>query len=252
MFVKPIKALLYVFLVFFAQSNLASHGSGPEVDIKEVVIGQGVEAKPYSAVEVHYTGKLESGVVFDSSVERAQPFKFTLGTGQVIPGWDIGVRGMKTGGKRSLKIPAALAYGAKGVKGVIPPNATLIFDVELIAATPPPFSSIDSNELATKLEKGVKLIDIRRPEEWKYTGVVEGSIRLTAFDDRGQFQKSFIKLLEKTITPDEEFAVICQTGGRTAALSNWLATKGGYKNVLNIQDGIKSWISEGRSVSKPD
>jgi rhodanese-related sulfurtransferase len=252
MMVNGIKTLLSFFLIFFVQSSLASHGAESDVDIKEVMVGQGVEAKAYSAVEVHYTGKLESGTVFDSSIGKSQPFKFIVGTGQVIQGWDIGVRGMKAGGKRQLKIPPTLAYGSKGIDGVIPPNATLLFDIELITVTPPVFSSIDNNDLVLKLEKGIKLIDIRRPEEWRFTGVVEGSIKLTAFNNRGQFQKSFIGLLEKTVKPDEEFAVICQTGGRTAALSNWLASRGGYKNVLNIKDGIKSWIDEGRRVIKTE
>jgi rhodanese-related sulfurtransferase len=221
------------------------------VGIQEIKPGQGIEALPYSVVDVHYTGKLEEGMVFDSSVERGKPFQFTLGSGQVIPGWDIGIRGMKTGGKRILTIPPALAYGAKGAGGVIPPNATLIFDVELIAVTPPPFDSISNSQLATKIEKGIKLIDIRRPDEWEQTGVVDGSIKSTAFDDQGRFLTSFAEMLEKTVRPDEEFALICRTGSRTATLSNWLATKGGYKNVVNVQDGITSWIAEGRSVSKP-
>jgi len=244
--------LLCLCLPFFAQTGLASHGAESDVGIQEIKPGQGIEALPYSVVDVHYTGKLEEGMVFDSSLERGEPFQFTLGSGQVIPGWEIGIRGMKPGGKRILTIPPALAYGAKGAGGVIPPNATLIFDVELIAVTPPPFVSISNSQLATKIENGIKLIDIRRPDEWKQTGVVDGSIKSTAFDDQGRFLKSFAEMLEKTVRPDEEFALICRTGSRTATLSNWLATKGGYKNVVNVQDGITSWIAEGRSVSKPD
>jgi rhodanese-related sulfurtransferase len=243
--------LLFLCLIFIAQTSLASHGAESDVGIQEVKLGQGIEALPYSVVDVHYTGKLEEGAVFDSSVERGEPFQFTLGAGQVIPGWDIGIRGMKPGGKRILKIPPALAYGAKGAGGVVPPNATLIFDVELVAVIQPPFDNISNSQLAMKIENGIKLIDIRRPEEWEQTGVVDGSIKSTAFDDQGRFLKSFVEMLEKTVQPDEEFAIICRTGNRTAALSNWLATKGGYKNVLNAQDGITSWIAEGRSISKP-
>lgn len=237
-------------LLLTAQTSYASHEVAPDVAIQETEVGQGVEALSFSVVDVHYTGKLEDGTVFDSSVERGEPFRFTLGTGQVIPGWDIGIRGMKLGGKRVLKIPPALAYGKNGAGGVIPPNATLIFEVELVALTPPPFVSISNAQLATKLESGIKLIDIRRPEEWKQTGIVEGSIKLTAFDGQGRFLDTFVEVLKQTVQPDEEFAVICRTGNRTANLSNWLVTNGGYKNVLNIQDGITSWIMEGRPVSK--
>lgn len=94
--------------------------------------GTGDEAKNGDKVSVHYTGWLENGTKFDSSVDRGQPFEFTLGAGQVIQGWDLGVLGMKIGEKRKLTIPADLAYGAQEVGGVIPPNATLIFEVELL------------------------------------------------------------------------------------------------------------------------
>ncbi|MDO8575048.1 MAG: FKBP-type peptidyl-prolyl cis-trans isomerase [bacterium] len=94
--------------------------------------GAGAEAKNGSAVSVHYTGVLENGTKFDSSVDRGTPFEFTLGAGQVIRGWDIGVEGMKIGEKRKLTIPSPLAYGERGAGGVIPPNAALIFEVELL------------------------------------------------------------------------------------------------------------------------
>lgn len=84
-------------------------------------------------IEVHYTGKLENGTVFDSSVERGVPFEFKIGQGLVIQGWDQGLLGMKVGEKRTLTIPADMGYGASGAGGVIPPNATLIFDVELVS-----------------------------------------------------------------------------------------------------------------------
>ena len=98
----------------------------------DVVVGKGASPTSGKQVKVHYTGTLENGTKFDSSVDRKKPFSFVIGIGQVIKGWDEGVMGMKVGGKRKLVIPANLGYGARGAGGVIPPNATLLFDVELL------------------------------------------------------------------------------------------------------------------------
>jgi FKBP-type peptidyl-prolyl cis-trans isomerase len=105
---------------------------GNELKVEDLQTGTGDEAKAGQTVSVHYTGWLENGTKFDSSLDRRQPFQFKLGAGQVIQGWDQGVAGMKVGGKRKLTIPASLGYGARGAGGVIPPNATLIFEVELL------------------------------------------------------------------------------------------------------------------------
>ncbi len=99
------------------------------VDVK---VGKGASPVKGKMVKVHYTGTLENGKKFDSSVDRNEPFSFVIGVGQVIAGWDEGVMGMKVGGKRKLTIPASLGYGRRGAGSDIPPNATLLFDVELL------------------------------------------------------------------------------------------------------------------------
>ncbi|MBD2356584.1 FKBP-type peptidyl-prolyl cis-trans isomerase [Tolypothrix sp. FACHB-123] len=113
-----------------SDANTVTTDSGLQyVEIEE---GTGAIPKAGQTVVVHYTGTLTNGKKFDSSVDRGQPFSFKLGVGQVIKGWDEGLSTMKVGGKRKLTIPPELGYGARGAGGVIPPNATLVFDVELL------------------------------------------------------------------------------------------------------------------------
>ena len=101
--------------------------------IEDLVIGEGNEAQDFNKVVLNYTGTLEDGSIFDSSLKPGRtPFTFTLGAGSVIKGWDLGVKGMKVGGKRKLTIPSNLGYGDNGAGNVIPPGATLIFEVELL------------------------------------------------------------------------------------------------------------------------
>ena len=126
-----------VFTILLISSSCSNNGSvkkmGNGLMIEDLVVGDGVEAKDYNKVVVNYTGKLEDGSVFDSSLNPGRsPFTFTLGAGSVIKGWDQGLKDMKVGGKRKLIIPPELAYGENGAGSAVPPNATLIFEVELL------------------------------------------------------------------------------------------------------------------------
>jgi FKBP-type peptidyl-prolyl cis-trans isomerase FkpA len=119
------------------RNNMTITTTASGLQYEEIIVGEGAEAQAGQNVTVHYTGWLRNddgsaGNKFDSSKDRNDPFEFPLGAGHVIKGWDEGVQGMKIGGQRKLIIPAALGYGARGAGGAIPPNATLIFDVELL------------------------------------------------------------------------------------------------------------------------
>ena len=113
-----------------------------ELQIRDIVTGTGEEAVPGATVTVHYTGWLMDGTKFDSSLDRGEPFSFPLGASRVIRGWDQGVEGMRVGGKRELIIPPELGYGARGAGGVIPPNSTLRFEVELLRVSKANFGAL--------------------------------------------------------------------------------------------------------------
>lgn len=100
--------------------------------IEDLIVGEGKQARAGCSIAVHYTGYLQDGTVFDSSLSRGIPFGFNLGAGEVIRGWDEGVQGMREGGSRKLTIPPEMAYGTRGAGGVIPSNATLVFEVQLL------------------------------------------------------------------------------------------------------------------------
>ena len=135
-FILPIAGAVLIAMTAAANADYTTLPSG--LKYQDEVVGTGPEPKAGQKVTVQYTGWLDEagkkGKKFDSSRDRNQPFTFTLGAGQVIQGWDLGVATMKQGGKRTLVIPAELGYGARGAGGIIPPGATLIFDVELLGA----------------------------------------------------------------------------------------------------------------------
>ena len=123
-----------VYSIFFAkpQEPAAQNAAADGLVIQDIRLGSGAEAKTGATVSVNYLGTLLNGTKFDSSYDRGRAFSFTIGNGEVIQGWDEGLVGMKVGGKRKLTIPASLAYGEHGIPGTIPPNSTLVFEIELL------------------------------------------------------------------------------------------------------------------------
>jgi len=150
----------------FDAAPVATSKTAGGISVSDHVVGEGATAVKGGEVEVHYTGYLTDGTVFDTSVPRKRPFTFELGAGRVIKGWDEGVEGMKIGGKRKLVIPAPLGYGERRA-GKIPPNSTLIFTIELLNFTPPlpppqPLTAFEGKPVATKkLEKGLVVADFK-------------------------------------------------------------------------------------------
>ena len=238
-------SIFFAIITLFNGSSAISSESELKITINQE--GSGDRADIGMSVSVHYTGKLEDGTVFDSSIPRGQPFNFTLGAGQVIKGWDLGVEGMKVGEKRNLVIPPHLGYGVRGAGATIPPNATLIFDVELLEVTMPiTLGELTPQQFIDARENGGVVIDIRREEEWKKTGIIKGSQTITAFTKDGKihpdFPKKFFDLINDVDVP---ILLYCRTGNRTGILGKALIDQVGQTNVSHLSDGIVGWKKQG-------
>ena len=238
-------SIFFAITTLFIGSSAISSESELKITINQE--GSGDRADIGMSVSVHYTGKLEDGTVFDSSIPRGQPFTFTLGAGQVIKGWDLGVEGMKVGEKRNLVIPPHLGYGVRGAGATIPPNATLIFDVELLEVTMPiTLGELSPQQFIDARENGGVVIDIRREEEWKETGIIKGSQTITAFTKDGKihpdFPKKFFDLINDVDVP---ILLYCRTGNRTGILGKALIDQVGQTNVSHLSDGIVEWKKQG-------
>lgn len=244
-------SVFYIFIIIITAFN-GSLAISSENELKITINqeGSGDRAEIGMSVSVHYTGKLEDGSVFDSSIPRGQPFTFTLGAGQVIKGWDLGVAGMSVGEKRTLVIPPHLGYGTRGAGATIPPNATLVFDVELLEVTMPiTLGELSPKEFTDAQKNGSIVIDIRRQEEWKETGIIKGSQMITAFTKDGKihqdFPKKFFDLIDGVDVP---ILLYCRTGNRTGMLGKALIDQLGYTNVSHLSDGIVGWKKQGLPI----
>lgn len=247
--------LLAFAVILLSNSKSTPPGANPKTPTKPTinpttqVITQ--VATTGDLVSISYTGALESGEVFDTSVGKPN-LEFTIGGSKVIPGFEKGVMGMAIGERKNLVIPPNEAYGENGIEGVIPPNSTLVFDVELHKITKPfkkILKDITNNELKQLLKEGIVAIDIRRPNEWKDTGVIKGTKLLTLYNENNRqnpnFMKDFSKIIKDKNTP---FILICRTGSRTKFASQAFANSLGYNKVYNLKRGITNWISTGNPV----
>jgi len=220
-----------------------------ELQHRDILVGTGTEAVEKARIGVHYTGWLEDNSEFESSRSLESPLYFVIGAGEVIQGWEEGVKGMREGGKRELIIPPDMAYGSKG-SATIPANSTLRFEVELISVETPAYIEIGNVELRRMLEDGVRIIDIRTPRQWAVTGTIRGSVRLTAFDEYGTLLSTFLPRLRALAGPDEELILLGQIGASSKSLAEMLAEGAGYSHLYNVTEGIEVWIAKGYPVSR--
>ncbi|OFX14816.1 MAG: hypothetical protein A2516_04655 [Alphaproteobacteria bacterium RIFOXYD12_FULL_60_8] len=235
--------LLSALTVLFLSPLAVAAAPVKDLTINDALEGRGPPARVLDTVEVHYTGWLMDGTKFDSSRDRGQPYAFTIGMGDVIPGWDLGVPGMKVGGKRELLIPFDLAYGPAGRGKTIPPKADLRFEVELVAIAPVKFQDIGNDDLKAWKAKGAKIIDLRRPLEAQESGVIDGSRLIPAFTESGRLYPDFVETFTKAIKPEDTVVLVCRSGNRSRRIATWLAEEKGYGNVANLADGVLGWTA---------
>ena len=221
-----------------------------ELQIETLSEGTGEIAETGKRVSVHYEGRLVDGEVFDASRPRGQAFSFTIGAGQVIGGWEQGVAGMKVGETRRLTIPPELGYGEAGAGDVIPPNATLVFEIELLdVTTPVVLGQASADDLLQAQDEGVVVIDIRREDEWQETGIIAGAQTITAFTATGGVHPDFLdKFRSIAPTPDTPVMLYCRTGNRTTGLGNALIEQLGFSDVSHLSAGITGWMAEGHET----
>jgi len=238
------KKILFI-IMCFTQSLMAN-----EVQINNNIEGEGIEIIKHSKIQVHYTGKLQNGTKFDSSFDRGEPFSFQIGLRQVIEGWETGLMGMRVGGKRTLIIPPELAYGERGAGDLIPPNATLTFDIEIVAVQEPGYGLVKATEIRALQEEGYKFIDIRTEKERDHTGVVPGSLEITAFDIYGNFVPEFMKTFRDLVKLDDNTVFISNEGEIASILANGFVEQLNASNMYALKGGIQQLIKENYKLEK--
>ena len=235
-----------IFIIMFINQTIMAD----EVQVNNIIEGEGIEIINHSKIQVHYTGKLQDGTKFDSSYDRGEPISFQIGLRQVIEGWETGLMGMKVGGKRTLVIPPELAYGEIGVGDLIPPNATLIFDIEIVDVEAPDYAFINAEEIQALQEDGYKFIDIRTKKERDNTGIVAGSLEITAFDIYGNFVPEFMKTLRDLVDLDENIVFISNEGEIASILANGFVERLKFTNMYALKGGIQQLINENYKLEK--
>ena len=195
----------------------------------------------------------DDGPIFDTNVGKDNPLVFQIGMKEVIPGFEQGILGQNKGSKRKIKIPSKLAYGEKGAGKLIPPNSNLIFEFEILDVLNPNYKTIDSEKLEKLIKENAVALDIRLDNQWKKTGVIEGSFQETAFDINGKFNVYLmdkVRALAGSESQEVELIFISHDGKTAEILGNAFAEDLGFTNVYVLDGGIQSWINSNKPLEK--
>tara|TARA_B100000686_G_C16661953_1_gene901461 strand:- start:240 stop:965 length:726 start_codon:yes stop_codon:yes gene_type:complete len=232
------------FILILLLLLLSTKVLGEDIIIVNDIPGNGNQIKKHSKLKMHYIGRLKDGTSFDSSYQRNQPFLFQIGTRKVIEGLEMGLIGMKNGGKRTIIIPSNLAYGKNKVSDLIPRHSTLIFEIELIDVKPPSYKLIKVVDLEKKQKKGFIVIDIRSKKEIKKTGTIPGSISITAFDKNGKFERDFFNNYYSKVTLLDHVIFVSRTGDISSILANGFVEELGLRNIYSLEGGIEAYFDK--------
>ena len=238
-----ISLILFNFSVLFADN----------IEIINDIKGNGLKVINHSWVKIEYTGSFEDGKVFDTNVGKDNPLVFQIGMKEVIPGFEQAILGQNKGSKRKIKIPSKLAYGEKGAGKLIPPNSNLIFEFEILDVLNPNYKTIDSEKLEKLIKENAVALDIRLDNQWKKTGVIEGSFQETAFDINGKFNVYLmdkVRALAGSESQEVELIFISHDGKTAEILGNAFAEDLGFTNVYVLDGGIQSWINSNKPLEK--
>ena len=260
LYLNKILLFFLVLFIFSCTSKIKNSNNlsyNETIEILSEVHGLGDKIKNHYKINVHYLGTLEDGTEFDNSYKRNQPFVFQIGLRQVIPGWEIALMGMQVGGKKKFKVHPSLAYGNLGVGDLIPPNSSLIFDIEIINIKPPGYIEINSEQLLSLqkeklfflMGKKLILIDIRTEKERQLTGVIEGSHRVSAFDSKGNLNPNFLKIYKKNVKENDHVIFISDKGEVSSILANGFIENLGMNNIYSLMGGIQEWIIKGNKIN---
>jgi rhodanese-related sulfurtransferase len=226
----------------------AQQSGTAQVVVRDITVGEGKTAVDGARVVVQYVGYLTDGTKFDSSYDRGRPFDFTIGQGEVIAGWELGVKGMRVGGVRELIIPPELAYGERGASDVIPPNATLRFEIELMGVEVSTYSLVSPEELKGLL--GSTLVVDIRADSAHTQGSIPGAIGLEAFDEKGKLNRKFLAHLLKHASKTDPIVLVDKDGRQATFLGRFLAQKVGFKDLRGLDGGLDAWRDKGFELTK--
>lgn len=249
---------LCLFLTFFLLSCLPSTdtlvNNSNTVEIINDIPGFGNRILNHYKITAHYIGTLEDGKEFDNSYKKNKPLIFQFGLNQVIPGLEMGIKDMREGGKRKLKISPNLAYGKKGVKNIIPPNSTLLFEIEILNIEPHKYFLITSDilknikkeMLINSSKNNIILVDIRNFKKTKHKGLIKSSIKIEAFDINFNLNANFLTKINSIYDrKDDHLILIGENGDSSSILANGLVENIGMTYVYSLKNGVSGWVDLG-------